>query len=157
MAYKKKEDQAASSKKHYEANKAKVKARSKERNGTQREKNRDYIKQHKRENPCVDCGEKNIVLLEFDHVRGIKSANLSNMVRGAYGLTSIRREIAKCEVRCANCHRLITHNRRMEADTKKIILDTILLLKSGLQTQDVKTQIQKLQQKLNQLDEQTDS
>tara|TARA_B100000780_G_scaffold279102_1_gene255585 strand:- start:656 stop:1132 length:477 start_codon:yes stop_codon:yes gene_type:complete len=158
MAYKDKKDQALNSKKHYEANKKKIKARSKSRNTTQRDKNREYIKQHKRENPCIDCGEKNIVLLECDHVRGDKFKCVSDMVKGAYSLASIKKEVEKCDVRCANCHRLITYERRMKAETKKMLLDAILLLKSVVkQTLEIKTTIQKLQQKLSDHDEQTDS
>jgi len=61
----------------------------------------DYLKRH----PCVDCGEKDILVLEFDHVRGVKRASLSFLVNRAASLESLQREIAKCDVRCANCHR----------------------------------------------------
>ena len=61
----------------------------------------DYL----RANPCVDCGERDIVVLEFDHVRGEKKYNLSQMTSGAFGVATIQAEIEKCEVRCANCHR----------------------------------------------------
>lgn len=113
MAYKDKKDQAVNSKKHYEANKENIKRRSSARNKLQRDKNIAYVNEIKRITPCVDCGCINPVLLEFDHVRGKKEKCISNMVRGAYSIDTIQKEIDKCEVRCANCHRLITHKRRI--------------------------------------------
>ncbi len=55
-------------------------------------------------NPCVDCGESDPVVLEFDHVAE-KKANVTTMVKGGLVWTSIEREIAKCQIRCVNCHR----------------------------------------------------
>lgn len=64
----------------------------------------DYLKEH----PCVDCGERNPVVLEFDHVRGEKKFNISaGMVKG-YTWSILADEIAKCDIRCANCHRIKT-------------------------------------------------
>lgn len=54
-------------------------------------------------NGCVDCGNKDPLVLEFDHVRGSKSANVAKLL-GGYSLEKILEEIAKCEIRCANCH-----------------------------------------------------
>lgn len=59
----------------------------------------------------VDCGEKDIVVLEFDHVRGEKKMNISSMV-SAYCLKTIQGEIEKCDIRCANCHRKKTAKER---------------------------------------------
>ena len=42
--------------------------------------------------------------VQFDHVRGEKSENVGNLVAGGYPWSRIEAEIAKCEVRCANCH-----------------------------------------------------
>lgn len=56
-------------------------------------------------NPCVDCGESDPIVLEFDHVRGEKSANVSSLIGGSYSLSKIQQEVSKCDVRCANCHR----------------------------------------------------
>jgi len=56
--------------------------------------------------PCQDCGAKDPVVLEFDHVSGEKSSAITDMVRGgAYRWDTIAAEIEKCVVRCANCHR----------------------------------------------------
>jgi hypothetical protein len=54
---------------------------------------------------CVDCGESDVRLLEFDHVRGIKESDISTLVPVGMAWQRIVREIAKCEVKCANCHR----------------------------------------------------
>ncbi len=57
------------------------------------------------EHPCVDCGETDVVCLEFDHVRGEKVAEISHMLKTSYSWAAVKTEIEKCEVRCANCHR----------------------------------------------------
>ena len=114
MAYKNKEDQASASKRHYEANKDKVKSRTLKRNKKQNYKNRRYIAFVKSLSECVDCGESNAVVLEFDHVRGVKKSNVSDMANQSYSFKTIQEEIDKCEVRCANCHRIVTHERRQE-------------------------------------------
>jgi hypothetical protein len=54
--------------------------------------------------PCVDCGEKDPLVLTFDHVRGVKRNSISAMVAGKNNWVAIEAEIAKCIVRCANCH-----------------------------------------------------
>lgn len=61
---------------------------------------------------CVDCGEDDLVVLEFDHVTGEKQEAVTNLAWGGYGIETIKREISRCEVRCCNCHRLKTLERR---------------------------------------------
>ena len=112
MAYRNKEDQAAASKRHYEKNKDKVKRRSYKRNVNQRQRNREYIAEVKSNSQCVDCGESNPLVLEFDHVIGEKVGNISDMCHSCCSIETIQKEIDKCEVRCANCHRIQTYNRR---------------------------------------------
>lgn len=63
------------------------------------------------ENPCIDCGEADVRVLDFDHVRGEKVMAVRNLLSRSANLEKIFAEIAKCEVRCANCHRRVTVER----------------------------------------------
>ena len=75
-----------------------------------RDKNRALISEYLRSHPCVDCGEADLVVLEFDHVCGNKEADISKLMNQA-SIQKILEEIKKCEVRCANCHRRKTYQR----------------------------------------------
>ena len=55
-------------------------------------------------NPCVDCGESDPRVLDFDHIN-TKRNNISTLLRKEYSWESILQEASNCEVRCANCHR----------------------------------------------------
>jgi len=60
----------------------------------------EYLRGH----PCVDCGETDIVVLDFDHLRD-KAAGVSDLVAAGARWERILVEIEKCEVVCANDHR----------------------------------------------------
>lgn len=63
--------------------------------------------------PCTDCGCcYPPPVMEHDHVRGAKLYNINASVMGRKDLAD---ELAKCELRCANCHRLRHHNERTPA------------------------------------------
>jgi hypothetical protein len=66
---------------------------------------RRRVLEHLLAHPCVDCGERDPVVLDFDHVKASKVANVSALVANGYDWKVIAAEIAKCVVRCANCHR----------------------------------------------------
>ena len=76
---------------------------------------RAVVEGHLATHPCVDCGEADMIVLEFDHVRGTKADNIASMVKDGRSMACLKREIAKCEVRCANCHRRRTHERRVRS------------------------------------------
>ena len=67
------------------------------------QKVRVWVLQYLQEHPCVDCGEDDVVVLEFDH-RGDKENLISQLMFNGT-LTTVQKEVAKCDVRCANCHR----------------------------------------------------
>jgi hypothetical protein len=62
----------------------------------------NYLLNH----PCIDCGESDPVVLEFDHRdHTTKRCAVAQMIERRYSWRTIEVEIEKCDVRCANCHR----------------------------------------------------
>lgn len=98
--------QSQVSKQHYKNNKQSYVNRTRVRDVLVTEDNRRKFAEYLSCHPCVDCGEADIRMLDFDHVRGKKSDEISRMVNIGYSWPTIKAEIAKCEVRCANCHRI---------------------------------------------------
>jgi len=67
--------------------------------------------------PCTDCGTTYPPeCMDFDHLSDDKIENVSRMVYGSYSLAALTSEINKCELVCANCHRIRTSAR---AQSKK--------------------------------------
>jgi hypothetical protein len=60
----------------------------------------EYLETH----PCLDCGEADLVVLDFDH-QSEKVRAVSELVARGCGWPTILKEINKCDVRCATCHR----------------------------------------------------
>jgi hypothetical protein len=72
--------------------------------------------------PCADCGGTfDPVCMDFDHRPGeVKVAEISHLIaRGA--IDTIKAEIAKCDIVCANCHRVRTYRKR---DHKALVMRT---------------------------------
>lgn len=75
-------------------------------------RNYDAIREAKAR-PCADCGQPfPLCVMDFDHVRGTKLFSLSSA--GQRALATVLAEIAKCDVVCANCHRIRTCLRRTD-------------------------------------------
>ena len=67
-----------------------------------------------KDNPCVDCHVKYpACVMDFDHIK-IKTFSIANVCRHLYSNYKILKEIEKCELVCANCHRIRTFIRRGE-------------------------------------------
>ena len=68
----------------------------------------------KKEHGCIDCGyNEHPIALQFDHTGNDKKASVSNLIRSDYCWKTIMEEINKCEVRCANCHAVVTARRKL--------------------------------------------
>ena len=109
MAYKSVEDRKAASKRHYEAHKQ----RYLDRNHRYRREIKDYVHGLKEASPCVDCGiNYPYYVMDFDHLEDKVGAISYLSATGRIG--ALKKEIKKCEIVCANCHRIRTHIRRLQ-------------------------------------------
>ena len=93
-------------KNHYNNNREYYLSKAKKRNKILRDEINNFLLRYLSKNPCIDCGESDVTVLEFDH-KGLipKLKAVSHLKRAQLPLSVIQDEIDKCEVRCANCHR----------------------------------------------------
>jgi len=112
--------QKISHKASYEKNKEHYIKKSSASNKKRREDMHNYLRDYTKDG-CVDCGEKDYVCLDFDHIleRGEKSFEISYGLQ-AYSLSKIKEELKKCDVVCSNCHRKRTANRGNWYKTKTL-------------------------------------
>jgi hypothetical protein len=89
---------------HYKANSSSYKERANEWRREHRNTIYGNVMAYLVAHPCVDCGEADPIVLQFDHVRGNKVAAIASMIRMCRTWAAIAAEIEKCAVRCANCH-----------------------------------------------------
>ncbi len=97
-------------KRHYQKNKESYIQRARKRNRSNTLANQEIILTHLKTHPCVDCGETNPVVLDFDHIRDKKF--LVSVGLNWRRTEDLIDEISKCEIRCANCHRIKTAKER---------------------------------------------
>ena len=75
--------------------------------------NKRYVEKIRRAANCTDCGyNKDWRILQFDHVRGEKVADVCKLLNKSISLEKIKDEIAKCEIVCPNCHWIRTFDRK---------------------------------------------
>lgn len=69
-----------------------------------KERNKAFILEYLKANPCVDCGETDIEVLEFDHIEPLRArgGRVTSFVMSS--IEKVQSEIDKCQVRCSNCH-----------------------------------------------------
>lgn len=89
-------------KSHYKNNRQYYLDKTHKRNKEVRSRNREFIFHYLLRHPCVDCGEDDIIVLQFDHQRDKKFSVVTLMGFGS--IEQLLKEIEKCQVRCANCH-----------------------------------------------------
>ena len=97
--------QAAYSREHYRRNRPAYLQRTASQRKANREECRQQVFDYLITHPCSDCGEIDPIVLEFDHRdASLKRESISRMIsKRTWPIVQL--EIAKCDVRCANCHR----------------------------------------------------
>ena len=105
MPYKDKTAAVKAKHESYLRNKEKIRVRDKQR----LVRNQNFVKDYKQRHDicCERCGMDRWECLDFHHPdRENKFMSINELVKGRYRLEVIQEEIDKCEVICANCHRI---------------------------------------------------
>src|SRR6266850_1731604 len=93
---------------HYQKNRDRYFARPRAPRREQREPYWAWVMNYLASHPCVDCGEIDPVVLQFDHRDGTEKVDAVGTMLNRASWSDLLNEIAKCDVRCANCHRVRT-------------------------------------------------
>ena len=67
---------------------------------------KEWFEKYKSKLSCSICGENHPATIDFHH-KGDKENQVAQMVHWGYSIDNILKEIKKCEVLCANCHRKV--------------------------------------------------
>lgn len=91
-------------------------ARARRNRPLSKKKIREEIDGYKEKNCCVDClNYYPHYVMDFDHlIREDKFENISKMTNSRYSSRAIKEEMKKCNLVCANCHRIREYNRAQE-------------------------------------------
>lgn len=89
---------------YYRSNCEKYKEHRRRNQPRYRNQRRQLLLDYVQGKSCVDCGETDPVVFEFDHVHGDKEHDIGAMI-SMYAWPRILAELQKCVIRCANCHR----------------------------------------------------
>lgn len=127
MPYKNYEDQKDYHKQWYKRNKQRLIQKAARNNNTYRQRNLEYILEVK-DSPCSDCGIKYPpYVMDFDHTGDDKQFNVSRLWRLGCSLATLKKEIAKCELVCSNCHRVRTFTRSVGETANAVGLNPTVL------------------------------
>lgn len=94
----------------------------KKHNSTARSKNRAWLDKIKLASGCIDCGYNRWAeALDFDH-RNMDEKKIGIARIYMCSKERILEEIAKCDIRCANCHRHKTLMDRLLKKSKLVLI-----------------------------------
>ena len=90
---------------HYIKNKQKYKDKAKDYTSNYKKEIYSWIRDYCLNNPCVDCGETDFVVIDFDHISGVKNFGISDAISKGTSIEKIKLEVySNCVPRCKNCH-----------------------------------------------------
>ena len=102
MPYKDAAKGVAARREYYEKNKAVIN----ERANARKRSIMAWVNDIKAQSGCSSCEENHPACLDFHHTDpSKKEQEISRMVRAGKGMAKIQKEIDKCVLLCANCHR----------------------------------------------------
>ena len=121
MAYKDIKNRKAASKRHYYANKE----RYLERNKRYRFEISTFVNNLKTNATCPDCHiNYPYYVMDFDHLEGTEKLGIVSYFAKTGRIGALKKEIIKCDIVCANCHRERTHRRLQEVKRDSILIST---------------------------------
>lgn len=90
---------------YYNENRVAAIAYSLETNKERVLRNQQFVWDYLKNNPCIECGEKDPIVLQFHHLdETTKFKDVSTLILEKYGIETIKKEIEKCQVLCSHCH-----------------------------------------------------
>ncbi len=102
MPYKDPEKRRECRRRWYHNNKESEKAHIKKR----KKEIRNWFNEFRKTLKCEKCGEDHPATLDFHHAnKNEKEGGIAFMAFYGYSINKIKKEIEKCIVLCANCHR----------------------------------------------------
>jgi len=103
------------SRKHYEANKVKIQAKTKSTKA--KEKAKWYL--FKATLKCTNCGFSHVAAMDFHHEDPSTKIDSVHRLINNGQFTLAYEEMKKCIVLCANCHRIHHHDERTHKKKKR--------------------------------------
>lgn len=95
---------------YYEENRERILESNRRRTKARTQEIRNILVEFKLSNPCMDCGENDPVVLDFDHIiPKNKEFTISRATSHRPRYERLLNEIVKCRIVCANCHRRRTY------------------------------------------------
>ena len=100
---------------HYYRNKEQYLKRNRER---KKRLKKEWL-EFKKSLSCEMCGEDHISTFDFHHIEKHPDNRAVNKLVSDYNFKEAYQEIKKCMVLCANCHRKLHHQERIDKKKKK--------------------------------------
>lgn len=112
----------------YTRHKERYKASAKKHLPKYKTRNAEFIAKHKSKCGCIRCGENDFVALDAHHIdpKG-KEHNLNHLRKMSYSIETIEKELSKCVILCANCHRKF-HAGRFTIDEKTSVCTEVIII-----------------------------
>ena len=131
MGYKDKNKQKEYQQKHHQ----RTKKKKRKQQNQLKDKRQHFVleEMQRRGGKCAKCGFSDIRALDWHHLDPNEKVNsISEMVRDRVSMDKLQAELDKCELICANCHRI--EEERLGNWTKNKIVEGGMMIREAVQT-----------------------